>query len=188
MQKRFTIIFGIVVGVILLALVAVTFGLYPVALVDGSPIFSFQYNRAYALARAYWQPLNNAAKEPLSSAELVRLLKAAVIEGLIDERVLTHFLGVEIGPSILQEKIDERVTQMKSDDQIQKDFSAIGTFPKNGLTAYFRLLALYDIGQGQLDLENGGDLSAWLADKRKGVLVKEFLPGVEWTEGRVVVQ
>jgi len=167
--------------------VIVALGFYPIALVNSTPVFSYQYDKGYRLAYNYYSFLNKASQQPLAETELRSRLRVAVLEGLIDEVFVDTKLKREMTHSELEAKIRSQVGELIADTEFHKNLASILKVSDDDIRSYFlEDQVKYQILEGQLRLEGVKDLTEWVVQQRRKARVQLFLEGARWNGDEVV--
>ncbi|KKS81282.1 MAG: hypothetical protein UV58_C0024G0006 [Candidatus Wolfebacteria bacterium GW2011_GWC1_43_10] len=167
-----------VVVVLILILIVFTFGWWPVAFVNGSPVFAFEYRKATDLAYNYFV---NYSKSDSDKEDLKEDSKKISLEGLIDEVFIDRKLQSEMKSSELKNKINQQVSQMLSEEETRQLLLDLIRLPEKEVRHYFlEVQAKNQILDGRLRLE-GKNLINWLIEQRKKAEVIILLSDIEWT-------
>ncbi len=168
-------------------IVVIALGFYPIALVNSTPVFSYQYDKGYRLAYNYYSFLNTASQQPLAETELRSRLRVAVLEGLIDEVFVNTKLKQEMTHSELETKIQSQVGELIADTEFHKNLASILKVSDDDIRSYFlEDQVKYQILEGQLRLEGVKDLTEWVVQQRRKARVQLFLEGARWNGDEVV--
>lgn len=186
-HKAVSIIIIAAALIVVLFLAAFTFDFYPIAFVNGKVVMSYDYNRGYSLAYNYYSYFNQGSLK-VDDAQMVKSLKEATFEGLIDDVFVDQKLNQEMKPSELQDKITERVSGMISDPKFNQTLSEVVKVSQEDIKKYFlENQAKYEILDGRLSLENKNSVD-WLIEQRKAAKVTILMPGFKWTGEKIEVQ
>lgn len=166
-------------GILIVFLIVFTFGLWPVAFVNGAPIFAFQYQKATDLAFNYFA---NYSSNDQSKEKLKKGSRAIALEGLIDEILIDKKLKSEMKRGELEEKIENHIKPFLDDQEARRLLSKLIRLPEKDIIRYFlRIQAKNQILDSRLRLEKK-DLISWLIEERKKAKVIILVPGIKWTE------
>lgn len=175
-------------GVLLIAIL-ITYGFYPIFVVNGSPIIAHRFDKIYRAALLYrgnfmktYAPSASGTAALLSGEDL----EINILNQLVDMKLIDAGVRREVGDD-LSELIAGKIK--KYDDKADLKTAAESLF---GITyADFRKEVLipqaeWDILAGRLYLR-GEDINNWLANARRSAEVIVFSKRFRWDGSRITV-
>lgn len=157
---------------------------YPVAFVNGAPVYARRFSRNYQTAMVYYRNLQQA-KAPVNDVA-PEVIEASVLGDLIDAELIFAGARAEVG-SELDGIVKSKIAEYANDPQVQE-----GARRMYGLSfAEFQdaLLvpqARQDILAGRLYLRNE-NIETWLASAREKAKVVILSPRFAWNGKRVTL-
>lgn len=175
-------------GVLLIATL-ITYGFYPILVVNGSPVTAHRFDKIYRAALLYqgnfiktYAPSASGTTALLSGKDL----EIGILNQLVDMELIDAGVRREVGgdlPELIAGKIE------KYDDRSDLKTAAVSLF---GITyADFRKEVLipqaeWDILAGRLYLR-GESIDKWLADARRSAEVIVFSKRFRWDGSKITV-
>ncbi len=168
-------------------LILVFVGYWPVATVNGKPIFFYQFSRNYDIARHFYQndlKIENKDLKILDSSGSQNEIKRATLDSMVDDSLIDQELAKRISSNDLNQILDNKLSNINLDDQSLKQ----GTEILYGLSNYeFKDYVLIpqakeEILDGRLAM-GGSNINDWLNNARKNAQVSIFIPGFYWDQG-----
>lgn len=185
--RRFSVFVGGTVLLGLAAFLAARAGYYPVALVNGEPLFAARLTRDYESALVYSRKLEGAYRLAGAKVEMPTPLELQleVLNRLVDALLIHQAARQEIGGDLVA-FVGERVAKYDGDMGLQR--AAEGLYGMN--YADFRREVLVpqaerDILAGRLFLKSQ-DVEAWLRDARRSARVSVFSKSFRWDGEKIV--
>lgn len=177
-RKYLFVALCICVALAAIVLIVVTFGIYPVAIVNYThPIMAYQLDKGMGVAIKYYG-INDSTSE--------KEFKRAVLEGLIDEISIDSELKKNMSTSDINQKISSQIDQILSDTTVQNSLLARG-ISVNDFKNYSLAMSIKEqMMMSQLQLEEKS-FPQWLVDKRKGLKVYILMPHVHWTGQEITI-
>ncbi len=177
-----------ITGIALLAVLIASLGWYPILFVSRTPVYAFEYKRAYDLSYAYYSYMLQNNQTSGGEQELRTELGQAVLDGLIDSILVDKRLEGEMRGSELSAKIAERVNLVWSDPGTKKTLLDMTGSSEHDVRTYFlETEAKNEILDGVLRLE-GSNLQSWLQDQHKAAHITILSPGLHWTEEGIRIE
>jgi hypothetical protein len=179
MDNRKTFILWLaVVSVITIAILAIiTFDFYPIAFVNFRPIMAYRYLKSLDVAKKYYGNIIN-----VSDASAIKILKKAVLEGLIDEVAIDNKLRQKMSSSEIEEKINSQMQEIISDPEIVDGLSKMSISVDEAKKYFLSFNIKNTILSGQLQMEENKQLIDWIKESRKNLKVIILMKGVHWTK------
>lgn len=174
-----------IAGVICVACILWFTGWYPIAYVSGSFFYARDYVSAYDLSYAYYSYMFQNDQTANHDAELQSHLKFAVLEGLIDARLMERKLRSYMSAGDLRGRVNERVDALWSDPVARDALVKKTGASERAIKKFF--LRQEILGQ-LLDTElarEKTDAQSWLFEERERVFGVVFLPTMTWTKNGV---
>jgi hypothetical protein len=188
-DKKFFIIIAIT-SILIVSIVGMfSFGYYPIAFVNLSPIFKFQYDKNYEFAYKYYSDLKiyNSNSSNIDINEFKNTLKKVVFDGLIDKILVYKKLNSEFKNLDLQKQIKDKILSMK-EGQFQDILIKLTQFSSEELGKYFfEEQAKFQILEDVLKKENV-NMADWLLLERKNAKVIILTKGFSWKEDGVEIK
>ena len=182
-KKYFLFLSVIFAGVIVVMALQ---GYWPVAFVNSSPIFDYQFKGAYAVAYNYYLSSLKAAKEDpviLKSEEIQKEIRQTVFESLIEQKLIRAELANEIKSKDLADMLERKIN---SGGPIDSENFKKGVELLYGVSAdEFKNIVLIpqaesEIFEGRLILQNK-NMDDWINEKVSKADVKIVMPGFYWS-------
>src|SRR3989344_8197854 len=187
MNKKLRTILIIVVSFAVLGMCIVSFGLYPILIVSGSPVYAFEYRDAYDLSYAYYSYLAQGGQTAEQDKNMQLQLDRAVLEGLVDAHLIEKRLVLDVGAREFRGEIAAIVDPLWSDSASRETLRAMTQASDGSIKKYFlEHEARHQILSSRLQAD-GLSLEEWLREARKDAsVIFLFMPDVEWTSEGVV--
>lgn len=188
-----------------LVLVAILFALlmaylavkqyYPIAFVNNNPILNIEFQKSYQISRNYYEnslKADNQDVSALGSEELIKELKRAVLDALIEQKIIDEELNKRMKPEVLENLINNKISEINfNSDNFKKGAEALyGSSVKDVKNFVLIPKAKEEILEGRLILENEkfGGLIGWLSQKKQKLKVVMLLPEFFWDNGEVATK
>ena len=177
---------GSVIAVFVLCGLCVTMGWYPIALVDGHPIWASAFYEAYQSGYAYWSDMLRLRQGNAMTPHIQNTIRGLAFEGAIDEYLIMRKLERDIGTATLADKIQSAERDAAGDQSFQQSLSQLGMSNQQGIDYFIRQTAEYNLLDGDVRLENT-TAAQWLLNERKQARVIILMPGYRWTGSGISV-
>lgn len=190
MNKKYLIFLGIII--VGAGAVFIFDGYWPVVFVGGSSVSYRTFEKSYQASLSYYQNGLKAENEDpnmANSDDFKKDLKRAVLESLIEQKLIEAVLAETIKKSDLERMVAERIAKFNVDSQ---NF-IIGAQLLYGLPAEeFKKIVLIpkaerEIFESRLIGDNQ-TLDNWIATQKSQAKVSILISGFSWSEGKVVVE
>lgn len=173
---------GIVTGLLLLGGICATMGWYPIAFVDGHPIWASSFYEAYRSGYTYWSDMLSLDSQQGNqmTPHIQNTIRGLAFEGAIDDYLIMRKLENDIGGGTLAGKIKSAQQASMTDPAFQQSVAELGIADGSSLDYFVRQIAQYDLLDGDVRLENT-TAAQWLLNARKQASVIILMPGYRWT-------
>jgi hypothetical protein len=185
--QHFFLTFLAIIFVGLASYYVVHFGYYPIAIVNGSVIFSRSLTDEYFVAYRYYANLLGPQNEEVASLEFKKELRRAVLNDLIEKSLIRQELKTRVGKDLNSLVENKTKISAKGDDMEEAanllyglslvDFREMVLVPK----------AQREILEGRLFLENK-TIENWLAEAAENASVFILTPEFYWDKNRVALR
>ncbi len=175
-------VLGIVAVLLLIGGMCAAMGWYPIAFVDGHPIWAGSFYEAYQSGYAYWADMLRLGGQSSDqmTPHIQNTIRGLAFEGAIDEYLIMRKLEKDIGGGTLADKIKNAEQESANDPAFQKSIADLGISDTMGLDYFLRQIAEYNLLDGDVRLENT-TAAQWLLNARKQARVIILMPGYWWT-------
>ncbi len=183
--KRNRYLIGAAVGASAL-LLAIAAGWYPLALVNGKPIWASSYRAYVASAIAYQQAARDtyATSSPLLSAQGERALGAVALDELVEQKLLQQGMAQLVGDHADQ-LVENKMADLAKEPQLVGASRALFQLdPQAFRRVVLRPQAMREVLSGRLYLD-GTTLEAWTEDARRGARVRLLTGAYGWQDRKV---
>ncbi len=182
--------------IILLVVIIIAFivfvlagGYWAVAFVNKAPVSHREFNDWYGAALNFYQNnLKMAGKDPkvLDSDDARKELKRAVLESLVESKLIEEELKNRIGQSVLNMMVQEKIDKTDiNNENLKKGAEVLYGLSTEKLKEIILVpKAEEEILEGRLFAENK-NLDNWLKEKKAQSTVIITLPGFFWENGEV---
>lgn len=182
--------------IILLVVIIIAFivfvlagGYWAVAFVNKSSVSHREFNDWYGAALNFYQSnLKMAGKDPkvLDSDDARKELKRAVLESLVESKLIEEELKNRIGQSVLDMMVQEKINKTDINNENLKKGAEVlyGLSTEKLKEIVLTPKAEEEILEGRLFSENK-NLDNWLKEKKAQSTVIITLPGFFWENGEV---
>ncbi|MFA6495190.1 MAG: hypothetical protein WC246_02585 [Candidatus Paceibacterota bacterium] len=170
---------GTTVALLVVCGACATMGWYPIALVDGHPIWASAFYEAYQSGYVYWSDLLRTQQGSAVTPHIQNTIRGLAFEGTIDEYLMMRKLERDIGSGTLADKIRSAQNDVAGDLAFQKSLSDLGIENGQGMDYFVRQIAQYNLLDGDVRLENT-TAAQWLLDARTQARVIVIMPGYRW--------
>lgn len=179
---------GIAAAVLVLGGVCATMGWYPIAFVDGHPIWAGSFYEAYQSGYAYWSDMLrlDSRQGDQMTPYIQNTIRGLAFEGAIDEYLIMRKLQNDIGAGALAEKIKSAEQESLNDPAFQQSVAQLGISDGSSLNYFVRQIAEYNLLDGDVRLENT-TAPQWLLHARTQAHVVVLMPGYRWTGSGISV-
>lgn len=185
------IILAVVAAIFLLAFVY--FGFWPVAIVDGSAITAREFNRNYDVGiKIYKNELEiyGEDEKKIKNDEVQKEIKRAVLEKIIENKMVLENLQKLMGEGDIEKKINEKLSaQDLGRDGVKKGIEiAYGLNVDEFKEVVLIPQAKKEILEGNMFIADPlNDFDKWYKEKSGQMEVMIFLPGLVWENGAVKI-
>lgn len=181
-RYRIYIIFSLVVGVGLLAILLVSWGYYPVATVNGDFISARQLSHEFGAASLYYKNLLQTYRPALKDAEQLSAsdLQLAVLNSLIEKSLISKAVRQETGEDFAY-LLENKLSRFLGDEELE--IAAANLYGLSGEEFRGDVLvpqAEREILAGRLFLR-GEEIEDWILKAKAAARVTLFSPNFEWT-------
>ncbi len=181
MIKKPYIIFLLIVSIALFVILLISFGYYPIAMVNGHFISKRTFLKNYGAAAVYYQNFlktyqqNPAPEKTASPDDIQRSVLTQLIENSIVEAGARKEVGADLN-ALVEGKVSQASKEPGLDKAVQTLYGMnLDDFKKEILAPQ----AERDILTGRLFLK-GGNIDDWLRDAKKSANVVIFSPQFRW--------
>jgi hypothetical protein len=177
------------------ALVVFVSEFYPAALVNWKPVSLDSFNKESAAAMHYYQKAAEVYGKnslPLEAVEFKKEIQRAVLDKMIEDRVVTEALESKLKKDELEKIVSKKINDLmlSAGEGIGEKVSALygismADFRKEILEPQARLETL----QGRFIMENasGSTFEEWIGSLKNNSNVSVFIPGFCWKDGKVAL-
>lgn len=158
-------------------------GSYPVALVNWEPITVRSFNDNKTIAYHYYGKLYDLYKEnkeTLESEESREEIARAVLDRLVEDRLIWDELKNKLGASELDALIEKKINEALKDKSITEGVELLyGVSLPEFTEETLKPIAAREMLEDRLELENG-NFDEWLKGAKEKANITLFLPNFSW--------
>ncbi len=179
---------GVVAVLLALCGLCAIMGWYPIALVDGHPIWASSFYEAYQSGYAYWSSMLRlqSSQDVAMTPGIQNTIRGLAFEASIDDYLIMRKLEKDIGGAALADKIQSAEQQTVNDQTFQQNLSKLGISSQASIDYFVRQIAEYNLLDGDVRLENT-TAPQWLLDARTHARVIILMPGYRWAGSGISV-
>ena len=157
---------------ILLSFILLGLGLYPVVLVSKSIITSRQFNKVIASSLFYYQKTFSvyATSAPINESGFQKEIKRAVLDKLIEDKIIDEILIKKLGKKELKRLVDEKLIKLAINNEVAKASQVLYNLSLED----FRNLVLIPQAKTETAKEQGIKLEEIRKSYQPIILIPEF--------------
>ena len=178
--------------IIMIFIVAIIDGYWPVAFAGFSPVYYQQFNNDYVVSYNYYADSLKAENQDISVLKTdtsVKELKRAVLESLVEQKIIENELAKSINGNDLSRMIQDKLDSAGiASDNFKKGAKLLyGLSADDFKKSVLIPRAEREILENRLISENLS-LDGWLKDQKSSMKVYVLIKGFAWADGGIIAK